>query len=78
MPVEIRRTPTHTLWFGSQLREAVEAKFCLVLTDMRGVAGTSLLIPLGAVNGLHRTPRIGDRHEYLRELGRVINNPAGV
>lgn len=46
MSVEIRRTLTHTLWFGRQLREAVEAKSHLAFTDIRGAAGTSLMIPV--------------------------------
>jgi len=37
---------THTLWFGNQFREAVNAKTYLVFANTRGAAGTSLVIPL--------------------------------
>ena len=37
---------THTLWFGNQYREAVDAKTYLVFANTRGAAGTSLIIPL--------------------------------
>lgn len=37
---------THTLWFGNQYREAVDAKTYLVFANTRGAAGTSLMIPL--------------------------------
>lgn len=37
---------THTLWFGNQYREAVDAKTYLVFANTRGSAGTSLIIPL--------------------------------
>ncbi len=37
---------THTLWFGNQYREAVDAKSYLVFSNTRGAAGTSLVIPL--------------------------------
>lgn len=37
---------THTLWFGNQYREAVDAKTYLVFANTRGAAGTSLVIPL--------------------------------
>lgn len=37
---------THTLWFGNQYREAVDAKSYLVFSNTRGAAGTSLMIPL--------------------------------
>lgn len=37
---------THTLWFGNQYREAVDAKSYLVFANTRGSAGTSLMIPL--------------------------------
>jgi len=37
---------THTLWFGNQYREAVDAKTYLVFANTRGGAGTSLVIPL--------------------------------
>jgi len=37
---------THTLWFGNQYREAVDAKSYLVFSNTRGGAGTSLVIPL--------------------------------
>lgn len=37
---------THSLWFGNQFREAINAKTYLVFTNTRGAAGTSLMIPL--------------------------------
>jgi hypothetical protein len=37
---------THTLWFGNQYREAVNAKSYMVFANTRGGAGTSLVIPL--------------------------------
>ena len=101
---------THTLWFGNQFREAVNAKSYLVFTNTRGAAGTALMIPLmdkddggrrshyqtihacipdapaedeivmalGASVGGHPNHRIGDRYSDLREMGRDVDNPAGV
>ena len=37
---------THTLWFGNEYRNAVNAKSYLVFSNTRGAAGTSLMIPL--------------------------------
>ncbi|WP_350334009.1 amino acid synthesis family protein [Coralliovum pocilloporae] len=37
---------THTLWFGNQYRDAVNAKSYLAFTNSRGAAGCSLMIPL--------------------------------
>lgn len=37
---------THSLWFGNQFRDAVQAKTYLVFTNTRGAAGCSLMIPL--------------------------------
>ena len=37
---------THTLWFGNEYRNAVDAKSYLVFANTRGAAGTSLIIPL--------------------------------
>ena len=37
---------THTLFFGNQYRNAVDAKSYLVFANTRGAAGTSLMIPL--------------------------------
>lgn len=37
---------THSLWFGNQFREAINAKSYLVFTNTRGAAGTALMIPL--------------------------------
>ena len=37
---------THTLWFGNQYRDAVQAKTYLAFSNTRGAAGTSLVIPL--------------------------------
>ncbi len=101
---------THTLWFGNQYREAVDAKSYLVFSNTRGGAGTSLIIPLmdkddggrrshyqtihmqvpdapaedeiiialGASIGGHANHRIGDRYADLKEMGRDVDNPAGV
>lgn len=101
---------THTLWFGNQYREAVDAKSYLVFSNTRGAAGASLIIPLmdkddggrrshyqtihvqvpdapaedeiiialGASLGGHPNHRIGDRYRDLEEMGRDVNNPAGV
>lgn len=101
---------THTLWFGNQYREAVNAKSYLVFSNTRGGAGTSLVIPLmdkddggrrshyqtihlsipdapaedeiivalGASIGGHPHHRIGDRYTDLKEMGRDLDNPAGV
>ena len=100
---------THTLWFGNQLRDAVEAKTYLAFTNTRGAAGP-LMIPLmdkhdagrrshyqtihlnvpdapaddevimafGASVGGHPHHRIGDRYQDLEEMGRSVDNPAGV
>lgn len=37
---------THTLWFGNQYRDAVGAKSYLVFANLRGAAGSPLVIPL--------------------------------
>ena len=44
--VEHAQALTHTLWFGNQYREAVDAKSYLVFSNTRGAAGTPLMIPL--------------------------------
>lgn len=44
--IEHAQALTHTLWFGNQYREAVNAKSYLVFSNTRGAAGTSLMIPL--------------------------------
>ena len=36
----------HTLWFGNQYRDAVQAKTYLAFTNTRGAAGCSVMIPL--------------------------------
>ena len=101
---------THSLWFGNQFREAVNAKTYLVFANTRGAAGTSMMIPLmdkddggrrshyqtihlsipdapandeiivglGASVGGHPLHRIGDRYQDLKEMGRDVDNPAGV
>lgn len=101
---------THTLWFGNQYREAVDAKSYLVFSNTRGAAGAPLIIPmmdkddggrrshyqtmqccvpdapaedeiiiaLGASLGGHPNHRIGDRYRDLEEMGRDVDNPAGV
>ncbi len=37
---------THTLWFGNQFRDAVNAKTYLVFSNLRGGAGSPVIIPL--------------------------------
>ncbi|MEM7208784.1 MAG: amino acid synthesis family protein [Pseudomonadota bacterium] len=37
---------THTLWFGNQYRDAVNAKTYLAFSNLRGAMGTSVVIPL--------------------------------
>lgn len=108
--VEHAQALTHTLWFGNQYRDAVNAKSYLVFSNTRGAAGTSLIIPLmdkddggrrshyqtihtsipdapaedemvvalGASLGGHPNHRIGDRYADLKEMGRDVDNPAGV
>ena len=108
--VEHAQALTHTLWFGNQYRDAVNAKSYLVFSNTRGVAGTSLMIPLmdkddggrrshyqtiqtsiadapaedeivialGASVGGHPNHRIGNRYQDLEEMGRDVENPAGV
>ncbi|WP_299843683.1 amino acid synthesis family protein [uncultured Roseovarius sp.] len=108
--VEHAQALTHTLWFGNQYRDAVNAKSYLVFSNTRGAAGTSLMIPLmdkddggrrshyqtihtsvpdapaedemivalGASLGGHPNHRIGDRYKDLEEMGRDVDNPAGV
>jgi len=44
--IEHAQALTHTLWFGNQFRNAVNAKTYLAFTNTRGAAGTSLMIPL--------------------------------
>lgn len=44
--IEHAQAMTHTLHFGNQFREAINAKSYLVFTNTRGAAGTSLMIPL--------------------------------
>ena len=44
--VEHAQALTHTLFFGNQYRNAVNAKTYLAFTNTRGASGTSLMIPL--------------------------------
>lgn len=37
---------THTLWFGNQFRDAVQAKTYLAFSNLRGSMGTPIVIPL--------------------------------
>ena len=101
---------THTLWFGNQYRDAVDAKTYLAFSNLRGGMGTPIIIPLmdkhdagrrshyqtinfnisdapaddevvvalGASVGGHPHHRIGDRYADLKEMGRDVDNPAGV
>ncbi len=108
--VEHAQALTHTLWFGNQYREAVDAKTYLAFTNTKGVAGQPIMIPLmdkhdagrrshyqtihlnipnapapdeivmalGASIGGQPHHRIGDRYQDLKEMGRDVDNPAGV
>ena len=108
--VEHAQALTHTLWFGNQYREAVDAKTYLAFTNTKGVAGQPIMIPLmdkhdagrrshyqtihlnipdapgpdeivmalGASIGGQPHHRIGDRYQDLKEMGRDVENPAGV
>lgn len=108
--IEHAQAMTHSLWFGNQLRNAINAKSYLAFTNTRGAAGCALMVPLmhrddggmrshyqtihttipdapaddeivvalgGSVGG-HPLHRIGDRYQDLREMGRDVDNPAGV
>ena len=44
--VEHAQAMTHTLHFGNQFREAINAKSYLVFSNTRGAAGCSMMIPL--------------------------------
>ncbi len=37
---------THTIWFGNQYRDAVDAKTYLAFSNLRGAAGCPIVIPL--------------------------------
>lgn len=108
--VEHAQALTHSLWFGNQLREAIDAKTYLVFSNTRGAAGCMITIPmmdkddggrrshyqtlqttipdapaedeiivaLGGSLGGHPHHRIGNRYEDLEEMGRSVDNPAGV
>ena len=108
--VEHAQALTHSLWFGNQLREAIDAKTYLVFSNTRGAAGCTMTIPLmdkddggrrshyqtiqtvipdapaddeivvalGGSLGGHPHHRIGNRYEDLEEMGRDVDNPAGV
>ena len=108
--VEHAQALTHSLWFGNQLREAIDAKSYLAFANIKAVGGSNLLIPLmdkddggrrshyqtisiqvadapapdeiiialgGSIGG-HPHHRIGDRYADLKEMGRDVDNPAGV
>jgi len=108
--VEHAQALTHSLWFGNQLRDAIQAKTYLVFSNTRGAAGCMITIPLmdkedggrrshyqtiqttipdapaddeiilvlGGSLGGHPLHRIGNRYEDLEEMGRSVDNPAGV
>ncbi len=108
--VEHAQALTHSLWFGNQLREAIDAKTYLVFSNTRGAAGCVITIPLmdkddggrrshyqtiqttipdapaedeiiialGGSLGGHPLHRIGNRYEDLKEMGRDVDNPAGL
>ena len=108
--IEHAQALTHSLWFGNQLREAIDAKSYLAFANIKAVGGSTLLIPLmdkddggrrshyqtisvsvadapapdeiiialgGSIGG-HPHHRIGDRYADLKEMGRDVDNPAGV
>ena len=108
--IEHAQALTHTLHFGNQFRETINAKSYLVFSNTRGAANCVITIPLmdkddagrrshyqtiqtsisdapaedeiivalGASVGGHPNHRIGDCYEDLREMGRDVDNPAGV
>ena len=44
--IEHAQALTHTVWFGNQYRDAVDAKTYLAFANLRGTAGCPLVIPL--------------------------------
>ena len=44
--IEHAQALTHTVWFGNQYRDAVDAKTYLSFANLRGAAGCPLVIPL--------------------------------
>ena len=44
--LEHAHSMTHSLWFGNQYRDAVKAKTFLAFSNIRGLAGYSLIIPI--------------------------------
>ena len=44
--IEHAQALTHTVWFGNQYRDAVDAKTYLAFANLRGAAGCPLVIPL--------------------------------
>ena len=44
--IEHAQAMTHTLHFGNQFREAINAKSYLAFSNTRGAAGTAMMIPL--------------------------------
>ena len=56
--IEHAQALTHTLFFGNQYRNAVNAKSYLAFANTRGAAGTSLMIPL-----MHKDD-VGQRSHY--------------
>jgi hypothetical protein len=56
--IEHAQALTHTLFFGNQYRNAVNAKSYLAFANTRGAAGTSIMIPL-----MHKDD-VGQRSHY--------------
>ncbi len=56
--IEHAQALTHTLFFGNQYRNAVNAKSYLAFANTRGAAGTSMMIPL-----MHKDD-VGQRSHY--------------
>ena len=68
--VEHAQALTHTLWFGNQYRDAVNAKSYLAFTNTRGAAGTAMMIPL-----MHKDD-VGQRSHYQTIHLNVPDAPA--
>lgn len=68
--VEHAQALTHTLWFGNQYRDAVNAKSYLAFTNTRGAAGTAMMIPL-----MHKDD-VGQRSHYQTIHMNVPDAPA--
>lgn len=68
--IEHAQALTHTLFFGNQYREAVDAKTYLAFTNTRGAAGTPIMIPL-----MHKDDA-GQRSHYQTIHFNIADAPA--